>query len=108
MRYDVTTSVDNDELLPNQFDLRQNYPNPFNPSTTISFALSTATEVSLDIYNLLGQTILTLSDQIESAGEHVITWDGRDASGEPVASGVYLYRLTTDNGTLSRKMLLIK
>ncbi|MBK7140820.1 MAG: S8 family peptidase [bacterium] len=108
MRYDVTTSVDNDELLPNQFDLRQNYPNPFNPSTTISFALSTATEVSLDIYNLLGQRVVQLVNGPMTAGEHRIIWEGTDGAGSSVAAGVYFYRLTAGNASESRKMVLLK
>lgn len=104
----LETDVDDNTGSIQGFALHQNYPNPFNPSTTIRYSLPTRGKVSLTIYNLLGQTIQTLTDQTESAGEHEVTWDGRDVSGEPVASGVYLYRLTTDNGTLSRKMLLLK
>ncbi len=94
--------------LPANFYLHPNYPNPFNPSTTISFDLPRRARVTLSIVNILGQEVKRLIDQVMSAGSHSVAWDGRDGSGEPAASGVYLYRLETDEGILSRKMLLLK
>ncbi len=108
MRYDVTTSVDGNDLLPNQFELRQNYPNPFNPSTTISFTLQSATQVSLTIYNLLGQEVVNLVDGPMTAGEHRFIWEGTDRKGSAVAAGVYFYRLSTNSASESRKMMLLK
>jgi subtilisin family serine protease len=107
-RYDVATSVDDDGLLPTKFELSQNYPNPFNPSTTIAFSLTSTTEVSLDIYNLLGQQVIRLADGPMSAGTHRIIWDGTDRSGSAVAAGVYFYRLTAGGSAESRKMVLLK
>jgi hypothetical protein len=108
MRFDVATDVNEAHLLPDQFVLRQNYPNPFNPSTTIAFSLRSAAQVSLDIFNLLGQHVNRLVDTRLAVGEHRIVWDGTDRSGAGVASGVYFYRLTTGERSESRKMMLLK
>ena len=94
--------------LPTSFTLAQNYPNPFNPSTTISFFLKQPGQVELSIYNITGQKVTTLENNLVSAGEHRIEWHGMNNDGQPVASGVYLYRLKTDNNSQTRKMLLIK
>ena len=84
-----------------------NYPNPFNPSTTISFNLSTEINENavISIFNLKGQIIKTYSI---SNGQTSITWNGTDDSGKNVSSGVYLYKLDTDNNTYSKKMILLK
>jgi hypothetical protein len=108
MRFDITTDVNDDHTLPTGFALRQNYPNPFNPSTTIAFTLKSSTQVSLDVYNLLGQPVTRLVDARLSAGGHQVVWNGTDRSGSPVASGVYFYRLTTVDGSETRKMMLLK
>jgi len=94
--------------LPKSQRLSQNYPNPFNPATVIGFALSSNSDVTLSIYNALGQRVKTLVDCNLPVGEHTVTWDGTDESGERVASGIYLYRLKADNFVDSRKMLLLK
>ncbi len=95
-------------LLPAEFHLYQNYPNPFNLGTTISFYLPEKSKVNITIYNILGATVRTLiADELE-AGSHAITWDGTNAGGEVVATGTYIYRMTTDNGAMSRKMTLLK
>lgn len=106
--YDATSTDDDPVTLPNEYHLSQNYPNPFNPSTVISFTLPTAAEVRLDVINLLGQRVTTLVDVALSAGEHFVTWSGEDQSGNRVASGVYFYRLETDDFSQTRKMLLLK
>jgi hypothetical protein len=89
--------------LPSVFALNQNYPNPFNPVTVIAYNLPSATHVTLDIYNVLGQRVVTLVDEQQAAGEHTATWDAN-----PFASGVYFYRLHTDEATVTKKMLLLK
>lgn len=89
-------------------ELYGNYPNPFNPSTNISFSLPVATEVTIEIYNLLGQKIVTLVKADYEAGEHIVQWNGRDAGGSVVASGIYFYRLTTGDFVEAKKMLLLK
>jgi hypothetical protein len=88
--------------------LDQNFPNPFNPDTTIRFLLPDEMQVSLQIYNLKGQLITTLIDDYLVSGEHYSVWNGKDSNNKPVASGIYLYRLSTDKQTETRKMLLIK
>jgi len=108
--YAATGYVDGaEQLIPALGDrLSQNYPNPFNPSTTISFSLSEAGRASLSIYNLKGQLIRSLVDGHLSAGANTLVWDGRDAMGRSVASGVYLYRLETPRGSFTNRMLLMK
>jgi hypothetical protein len=90
------------------FTLDQNYPNPFNPTTKIGFALSKSGQVRLEIFNILGERVKTLADQTLKAGHQTIEWDGKDDSGEEVASGIYLYRLQTKDFTQTKKMVLIK
>ncbi len=97
---DVKTGQSN---IPNDFSLDQNYPNPFNPSTTIRFEVPKSQKVLLKVYDVLGREVKTLYDDVASAGVITITFD---ASG--LASGLYIYRLKTDNFTSSRKMLLLK
>ena len=92
--------------LPAGFSLSQNYPNPFNPVTHIEFALPRASQVSVDVFNVLGQQIETLVDQRLSAGQYNVTWDGTDYSGAPIASGVYFYRIKTEDYVESKKMVL--
>jgi len=95
-------------LLPNKFALHQNYPNPFNPTTTIRYDLKNNTEVSLEIFNLLGQKIRTLVSGLQEAGYREIGWDGRNDSGIGVASGIYIYRIDAGDFIQTRKMVLMK
>ena len=95
-------------LLPDGFYLGDAYPNPFNPTTTIEYAIPVAGEVKLEVFNLLGQKVSTLVDGLQEAGGHSVDWNSTDESGQSVASGVYFYRLTTDNFTQSKKMILGK
>ena len=91
--------------------LNQNYPNPFNPTTKISFNLSSVNNnnTELVIYNLKGQKVKQLLNKNLLDGEHSIIWNGTDENNQPVASGIYYYRLKTDEGMLfSKKMLLLK
>ncbi len=107
--YDPTDVADDTPVgLPLDFSLGENYPNPFNPTTTIPFSLATPARVSLSIYNVLGQEVARLIEQPMSAGEHRVTWDGRDRTGREVASGVYFYRLIADDFREMRKMLLLR
>jgi len=96
--------------LPGSFSLFANYPNPFNPATEIRYRLSQTdgSATVLRIYNLLGQEIRTLVNQVQSAGVYAVTWDGKDNLGRSVSSGVYIYRLQANGLTQSRKMLLVK
>ena len=93
---------------PHTFSLSPNYPNPFNPETTIRFGLPGESHVRLSLYNLLGQRIRTLVDGRERPGMHQIQWDGRNDIGEPVASGIYLFRIEAGDYIKSRKLLLLR
>ncbi len=88
--------------------LHQNHPNPFNPATTISFTLAKPENVRLSVFTPEGRLVTTLVDETRPAGLNDVTWDGTDASGRRVSSGLYLYRLEAGKTVLSRKMLVIK
>lgn len=92
-----------DPTLPHTFSVDQNYPNPFNPATTISYSLPEATQVNLDIYNILGQKVATLVDEYQAAGDYRVNWS---ATGQ--SSGIYFYRLKVGEAIQSKKMLLLK
>lgn len=89
--------------LPESYSLSQNFPNPFNPVTEISFSLPSPSDVTLEIFNVMGQKVATLVNRRLEAGNHSYTWDGSE-----VASGVYLYRFQADDYSASRKMVLMK
>jgi flagellar hook assembly protein FlgD len=103
----ITANQDGTEL-PGMTALNGNYPNPFNPETNISFSLSKHQYAHLAVYNLAGQKIRDLSQGNMPAGHHVVSWNGTDDLGNKVASGIYLYKLETDNKTLVRKMIMLK
>ncbi len=90
------------------FSLGRNYPNPFNPGTKLQYYLPRASEVSLKIYNSLGQEVRVLVAAYQPNGSKIVRWDGRSHSGQPMPSGLYFYRLATGEATLSRKMLLLR
>ena len=96
------------ENLPDAFTLAQNYPNPFNSSTTIAFDLPNSSMVTLEIFDILGRHVATLVNETLSAGHKLVTWDGTDSRARNVASGIYLYRLRTDQRADARKMILLK
>jgi len=102
----LSTAVEDEDpgaTLPNTFTLSQNYPNPFNPSTKITFTLPYRQDVSLEIFNVLGQKIEILSSGTLPAGNHEVEWK---ASNYP--SGIYFYKIRSESGSLTRKMLLLK
>jgi len=88
--------------------LMQNYPNPFNPVTTIRFDLPGKERVRLAIYDCAGREIVPLLDGECEAGMHEVSWDGRDARGAAVGTGIYFYRLTAGKQALTKKMVLLK
>jgi len=108
------TSVGGGAGLPAAYALDQNYPNPFNPSTTISYMLPEAGNVTLTVYSMLGQEVATLVNGPAAAGAHTAVWNGRNRDGGAASTGVYLYRLTVTPSsgkggfTAVRKMLLVK
>ncbi len=104
----VETDVANKVTPPQVFALEQNYPNPFNPTTTITYALDKTSDVRLEIYDQLGHHIRTLWSGVQGEGAHHVQWDGTDASGLSVASGLYLYRLQSAGHIETRKMMLLR
>ncbi|MBD3217097.1 MAG: T9SS type A sorting domain-containing protein [candidate division Zixibacteria bacterium] len=100
--------IDTEGKVPEEFTLGQNYPNPFNPNTNIRFALPTGSHVKIEIFNMLGQLVTVLVDEYLEAGVKEVSWNGVDASGEKVTSGIYLYRITADQFIDSKTMLLLK
>ena len=102
------TAVLGEESLPSTFSLGQNHPNPFNSSTTIRFELTEPSTVELVVYDLTGQRVSTLVSGFRQAGSHSFTWNGLNDGGFPVASGTYMYELSTPDGRQLRKMLLLQ
>ncbi|RMI05045.1 MAG: T9SS C-terminal target domain-containing protein, partial [Calditrichaeota bacterium] len=100
--------IGDEELATETFHLNQNYPNPFNPETQIEFSIPKAEMVSLKVYDVLGREIQTLVKGRLTPGKYQIRWDGRDQHGQPVASGVYFYRLKTRDFAQIRKMILLR
>ena len=100
---DNLTSVENDEKIPDKFELRQNYPNPFNPSTTISFSIPKEEFVSLTVYNSLGEEVAELINETKQVGNYDINLN---ASG--LSSGIYFYKIQAGSLIQTKKMILIK
>ena len=98
---DISDELDN--LLPTAYALAQNYPNPFNPSTSIDYSLPRAGYISLKVFNVIGQEVANLYDGFQTAGNHRVEFQ---ASSKP--SGIYFYRLTHQDGSETKKMLLVK
>ncbi len=105
---DAGSLAKSDELLPEVFSLDQNYPNPFNPTTTINFRMPKTSDISIKVYNVLGQKVRTLVDERREAGTHTLQWDGRNDAGVQVSSGMYFYRMQADGFVDQRKMMLLK
>jgi hypothetical protein len=97
------TTVNDDASTPQKFALEQNYPNPFNPNTTIQYALPSEGRVTLKIYNLLGQEVASLVNEIQGAGRRSVVWNAHTTG-----SGVYFYRLQAGTFTATRKLLLLR
>jgi hypothetical protein len=90
-------------------ELEQNYPNPFNPQTTIAFSIKDRARVKIDVYNVAGQLVKTLLDETRGAGSYTdVRWDGTNGANQPVSSGVYFYKLVTNNFSQTKKMVLLK
>ena len=101
-------SVENTQDMPAVMDIRGNFPNPFNPFTTIEFLLNNDGFVTLDMFNISGQKVNTLFAKYLPAGVHSVIWDGRDANGSVVSSGIYFCRLINGDNTSVHRMLLVK
>ncbi len=97
------------QLMPTTYELSQNFPNPFNPATTVHYGLPKPDRVTLRVYDILGNEVVTLVDhELKNAGYHVAIWNGRNAAGNIVSSGVYFIRMQATNFMRMRKMLLIE
>ena len=98
------------QSTPREFALHQNFPNPFNPDTTIKYDLAESADVTLQIYNVLGQVVRTLvASEAQNAGRYQIRWNGMDDRGVPVSSGIYFYRISAEGKFQNvRKLMLLK
>jgi hypothetical protein len=104
----VVDADDDASPLANIFSLSDNYPNPFNPATRIEYTIPKQTRIELTVFDILGRTVRTLVDANKQAGSYTAVWDGLDATGKRVASGIYFYRLKADDFTETKKMVLLK
>ena len=102
------TGISQTMETPSTFTLEQNYPNPFNPATTIIYSLPVRSQVTLDIYSVLGERVKTLENNIKEAGKYTVEWNSTNESGSPVATGLYFYHITAGTNSMTKKMLLLK
>ena len=100
---DPITGIADEGVVPEKYELSQNYPNPFNPVTVIRYSIPKAEEVSLVVYNLIGEEVAHLIDERKPAGSYTVKWNASD-----FASGIYFYRLQTGDFVQTRKMVLLK
>jgi hypothetical protein len=104
----VTGIDDGPGDAPRNFALHANYPNPFNPETVIAYDLPVACRVRVLVYDVGGKMIRRLADENRPSGRHSVQWNGRNSEGEPVASGVYFYKIIAGDFVETRKMVLLK
>jgi hypothetical protein len=102
------TGIESEQKDPARFKVEQNYPNPFNPATALSYTLEQDGHVHIAVYNVQGENVRILEQGWKSAGEHGVRWDGLDADGENVPSGLYLIRVKTDNHQKTIKAMRLK
>ena len=88
--------------------LVSNYPNPFNPDTNIAYSIKEACKITLEVYNIKGQLVKTLIDEVKEAGDYSISWNGKDNTGKITASGVYVYKMNAGKYSSTKKMILMK
>jgi hypothetical protein len=106
---EFTNSLSDNDFIPGSFQLNQNYPNPFNPETVISYTVDKNENVSLTVYNVMGEVVASLiENSFHNAGTHSVKWNGRNNNGGLVSSGVYLYRLTQGSNVSTKKMMLVR
>ena len=101
-------SVNDKNEIPTQFFISQNYPNPFNPSTTIKYGLPSAANVTIKVYNMVGQEVKTLVSDYREAGTYRVIWNGDNNSGSKVSSGIYIFRVVSGSNSQTMKMILLK
>lgn len=106
---EITSKVRNiPSITPDRFLLKQNYPNPFNSETQITYTLPKTEHIILEIYNSLGQKLLTLVNKTQPKGEYSVRWNGKDSNGRSIPSGVYFYQLKTNSSVEMKKMILMQ
>lgn len=105
---DIQTSVKENRDIPLNYNLSQNYPNPANPATTIPFIVPQLSRVKITIFNVFGQEVRTLTNEYFEAGIHFVSWDGLNNSGLSVSSGIYLYRMSSEDFIKVRKVLMLR
>ena len=94
--------------MPSKVELYQNFPNPFNPSTEIIYDISQSNEIELVIFNLLGKEVKQLVSKKVEPGKYKVVWNGKDNLGNEVSSGVYFYRLKTEQVLKQKKLILLR
>ncbi len=100
--------IDDNQIVSHVADLSNNYPNPFNPETTINYQLPENSRVELSVFNLKGQKVKTLINETLESGNHTVIWNGTDNNDKSVSSGIYFYKMKTDNHEETKKMILMK
>lgn len=106
---EIIVSIDDlHPAIPTEYSLHQNYPNPFNPTTSLSYDLPQGSDISLIIYNILGQEVMRWDEQSALPGYYEKSWNGTNRTGNPVASGIYIYKLIAGEFIQTRKMVLLK
>ena len=109
VNFDISDMLSIDgSAIPEEFALHQNYPNPFNPVTSIQFDIPEQSEVRMDIYNLMGQRVATLVNNTLEPGFHAVKWNGTNDFGKQLSSGMYIYRISANNFTSVKKLILMK
>jgi len=109
VNFDISAMLSIDgSAIPEVFALHQNYPNPFNPVTSIQFDIPEQSEVRMDIYNLMGQRVATLVNNTLEPGFHAVKWNGTNDFGKQLSSGMYIYRISANNFTSVKKLILMK
>jgi len=104
------TGIEDDQSdpLPAKFALAQNYPNPFNAGTVINYTVPLESHINIEVFDLMGRKVKILVDELQSPGEYIIKWDGKDSEDRTVSTGIYFYRLSADDFAETRKMVLMK
>lgn len=111
LTFSNTTGIggnEKEQALVSTFELFQNYPNPFNPTTRIEYQIASSGHVEIQVFSINGELVKTLTNAAQSAGKYSVNWNGTDNTGNPAASGIYIYRILHGNSLLSKKMLLLK
>jgi len=106
--FDTDFSKVTGRILPTSYSVAQNYPNPFNASTVIRYSLPEQARVKIEIYNILGQKVKTLVDEVQTAGYKTVEWNGTNAQNRTVASGVYFYKINTGKYSEVKQMTMLK